>query len=84
MVTVLVFIGTAALVFWWCIHDQLGLEKRLGFSKQPCTTDAEFCALMPDIPDDIALKVRGALADAASWDREEIHPNTRLVEFELW
>lgn len=58
--------------------------EQVGFSPQPCLSDEEFCALLPDVPEEVALKVRGILVDATGWDREEIHPNTRLVEFELW
>ncbi|WP_146462629.1 hypothetical protein [Rubripirellula tenax] len=60
------------------------MEKQVGFSPQPCITDDEFCALISDVPDEVALKVRDVLTDATGWDREEIHPRTRLVEFDLW
>ena len=48
---------------------------------QPCVTDDEFCELIPDVSRDVASTVRGVMADASGWDREEIHPETRLVEF---
>ena len=50
--------------------------------KQPCVSDEEFCALMPEISEEVALKVRELLCAASGWDRDEIHPNTRIVEFD--
>ncbi|MEM8671503.1 MAG: hypothetical protein AAGG48_28545 [Planctomycetota bacterium] len=71
-----------ALLFVAC--ERNARERRVGFSSQPCISDEEFCALIPDVPLDVALKVRDVLVDVTGWDREEIHPDTRLVEFELW
>jgi len=53
------------------------------FSAQPSISDEEYCALMPGISREVALGVRDVLVDASGWDREEIHPKTRLIEFEL-
>lgn len=64
----------------------LGLFHSLAPSidKQPSISDAEYCALMPEISEEVALKVREVLCDATGWDREEIHPNTRIVEFDYY
>jgi hypothetical protein len=51
---------------------------------QEFVDDDEYCRLMPEIPRDTALRVREGLVDATGWDREEIHPQTKLIEFEYW
>ena len=66
------------------IREQRAIEARVGFSPQPCISDDDFCAGIPDVPPELALQVRDVLVDATGWDRDEIHPSTRLVEFELW
>jgi len=83
---IIILVAIAGLfLFYHCFNStQKGLEARLGFSPQSEISDAEFCAMMPDIDPQIALKVRDVCADVASWNREAIHPHTRLVEFELW
>ena len=58
-------------------------EARVGITKQPCVSDEEFCELLPEVPDEVALRVRDVLVDATGWDSDEIHPDTKLVEFEL-
>ena len=72
------------LLIW--IVTQCCLSARLPggtIVAQPDTTDEEFCGLMPNVPPEVALKVRQILVDATGWDQEEIHPDTRLIEFEL-
>ena len=74
-----------ALLFLHCIREsRRNLEARVGFSPQPEISDAEFCELMPGVDPEIAIKVREICSDVSGWDREEIHPQTRIVEFELW
>lgn len=67
------------------------LSKLFGHStdsnreKYPITVfSKEYCKLMPDVPEEVALKVRDVLVDVSGWDRDEIHPDTRIVEFDLW
>ena len=81
-----VLIVTAgAFLFLLCMREsQRNIEARVGFSPQPEISDAEFCQSIPDVAPDTALKVREICSDATGWEREEIHPNTKLVEFELW
>ena len=50
---------------------------------QPFISDEDFCRLVPEVPEDVALKVRQVLVDATGWDRDEIHPKTKLAEFEM-
>lgn len=45
--------------------------------------DEEFCELIDGVDADLALKVRDVLVDATGWEKEEIHPGTRLIEFEF-
>lgn len=84
MAYLLVTIAAIVLVIVLVRCSQHALEARVGFSPQPCITDEEYCRLMPDVSNEVALKVRAILSDATGWDCEEIHPKTRLVEFELW
>ena len=51
---------------------------------QPCVSDEEFCKLMPEISKEVAMGVRSVLVDVSGWDREEIHPETRIIEFDSW
>ena len=82
IILLLVLALAVAILLTACLRQ--AAAEQVEFSKQPCLTDEEFCALMPDVPDHVALGVREALADATGWDREEIHPKTRLIEFDLW
>ena len=81
-VLLLAFVVSVAILFVFCARR--AAEARAGFSRQPCISDQEYCALMPDVPDEVALRVRAVLVDATGWDSDEIHPDTKLVEFELW
>ena len=80
-----IVIGIAiSLIIGRCIvESQLADYEKLGIEPQPMLSDDEYLALLSDIPPEIALGVRDALVDATGWDREEIHPETRLIEFEL-
>lgn len=69
------------IVLCVCQHSS---QSEIEFEPQPCVTDEEFCELMPEISPDIALRVRAVIADSTGWDREEIHPGTKIIEFELW
>lgn len=83
-IVLLIAVG-GALLFLCCMREgQRNLEAQVGFSPGPDTTDAEFCELMPDVAPEIALKVREICTEVSGWEPEEIHPQTRLVEFELW
>lgn len=73
-----------AVAFSLAIISGFWSHASCGFSAQDSTSDDEFCALLPDVPRDIALEVREVLVDATGWGRDEIHPNTRIVEFDLW
>lgn len=80
----LIGIGAGSLFVMCMRESQRAIEGQVGFAPQPSTTDDEFCKMMPDIPPEIALEVRQICADVSGWDRDEIHPNTRLIEFDLW
>ena len=53
------------------------------FDPQPCISDDEFCKLIREVPDSVCMQVRDILVDVSGWDREEIHPDTKLIEFEV-
>jgi hypothetical protein len=76
------------LVVWLfikcCVTEQSRLEQRFGFSKQDDVSETDYCELMNDIPKETALTVRGVLADVTGWEPEEIHPQTKIIEFEIW
>ena len=75
----------AVVIVVACLREsRRALESQLGLTKQPATSDAEFCELMPEIDPELALKVRNICSDVSGWDPDEIHPQTRLVEFEIW
>ena len=74
------FVIIVALVALLCCYLEHCKEDR--FEAQPCISDEEFCKLMPEVDPQIALKVREILCDVSGWDSNEIHPETRLVEFE--
>ena len=81
---ILVAIGTAML-FMHCVRESgRQMEEQVGFTAQQEISDEEFCELMPEVDPNVALKVRQVCADVSGWDNDEIHPNTRLIEFELW
>ena len=84
MTIVVLIVGAAFAIILCAIETQKRLEDRVGFAPQPSIADDEFCETLSDVPEDVALKVRRVLADSVGWDKEEIHPNTRLIEFELW
>ena len=81
MAYLLIFIVAVFLAIM-CAACGTSSEPPVSVSPQPSISDEEFCALMPDVRRDVALKVRDILADATGWDRDEIHPKTRLAEFE--
>lgn len=74
-----------AVLFMSCLREsRRTLEQQVGFVAQPEISDDEFCQLLPDVDPAVALKVREICADVAGWEREEVHPDTRIIEFELW
>ena len=78
-------IATSVLVlFTLCLsYTQSIEEKAIGFVAQPEISDSEFCDLLPEVDPTVALRVRQICSDVSGWDRDEIHPYTRLIEFEL-
>lgn len=79
--SILVIVVCIAALFAACMLQKSGAPDC--FSAQPSISDEEYCALMPGVSREVALGVRDVLVDASGWDRDEIHPKTRLVEFEL-
>lgn len=76
--TTLVIVAVILLFVFNCL-----LSKAVpSIAPQEFVSDEEFCRLMPDVPENTALKVREILVDATGWERDEIHPHTKLVEFE--
>ncbi len=81
----MIWVIVIAIVGWFVaerIGIALGMIER-PIEPQPCLSDDEFCRLLGDVSPDVALRVRGVLTDATGWDRDEIHPQTRLIEFEI-
>ena len=76
-----VAILVAVLLVCCAFSEPPGMEE---IEPQPCVTDREFCCLLPEVSDEVCMKVRDVLVDVSGWDREEIHPETRLIEFETW
>ena len=72
------------LVMRCVIETSKEIQSAAGISPQPLITDQEFCELMPHVSKDVAMKVRGIMADVSGWEREEIHPDTKIIEFESW
>ena len=85
-VGILILVALAlAILFVRCVREPVrDLEEQVGFSAQPEISDSEYCELIPNVDPEIALKVREVCAEVSGWDQDEIHPDTRIVEFELW
>lgn len=81
-------IWTFVIIALWLIVTFLecGLSDHTTYysaKSQPILTDEEFVALMPDVDANVALTIRQILVDVSGWDQDEIHPETRLADFEL-
>lgn len=80
-----VFIAYLTMCITMCIVEEKRMQRmRHEISPQDSVTDERYCKLMPGVPEEIALKVRDVMVEVSGWDRDEIHPDTRIVEFELW
>ena len=77
-----IFVLMIVIVIFQCLRSST--QKYADFTPQPEVNDEQFCALMPEVSEDVAMKVRDVLTDVSGWDREEIHPQTRIAEFEMW
>ena len=86
-VIVSVFVGSPLLcvIYVMFFYDdseeqRIGEQNRIYDETHPPISDEEYLALCDSsIDPDVALEVRGLLADVAGIDREIIYPDARLV-----
>ena len=77
-------IAIVASLIACCLLSVLSERQSLAeIEPQPSVSDEEFCELLPEVPREVSMKVRSVMVDVSGWDREEIHPNTRIIELEL-
>ena len=84
----IVFIILVVVVMFGCVAtvkaERYMNELRQRIQKQPTIPDQEFCALIPEVHPDVCLTVRRIVSETTGWDQDEIHPDTKLIEFDLW
>jgi hypothetical protein len=77
------FGGAAAVALGACLwRDSLAKLEEYE-EKYPPISDEEFLRrCSPDVRPDVALQVRGIIADVFGVERENIHPETNLIELD--
>ncbi len=80
--------GLVAVVIFVCyatVKAEMYMDElRNQISKQPTISDQEFCELIPEVHPEVSLTVRRIVSETTGWDQNEVHPDTKLIEFDLW